>query len=241
MNLLKVVSNLDSQVGKFLKNNSLVVNVLLVVYTLLLKQIPTEYVSWVNHLASRVVVALLVAYIAHLEPITAVLLTFAFVLTLHELKNRNAVVEVVNNLRKNNMPTVPKSVNFSGLENDSDKLREPVVAEQVMTEQELVANNAANKAVANNAANNVNMVVNQHNLPENVKMEMVEEAHPVNNTLTDNIQLGDPAHRQLDIVQNNVTGVDPDHPVSAFKVVNDAQGLSFVKGMDPNASKHSMF
>jgi len=237
MNLLKVVSNLDSQVGKFLKNNSLVVNVLLVVYTLLLKQIPTEYVSWVNHLASRVVVALLVAYLAHLEPVTAVLLTFAFVLTLHELKNRNAVVEVVNNLRNNNMPTVPESVNVSGLENGSNRLREPVVAEQVMTEQELAANNAANNA----AANNVNVVVNQHNLPENVKMEMVEEGHPVNNTLTDNIQLGDPAHRQLDIVQNNVTGVDPDHPVSAFKVVNDAQGLSFVKGMDPNASKQSMF
>jgi hypothetical protein len=237
MNLLKVVSNLDSQVGKFLKNNSLVVNVLLVVYTLLLKQTPTEYVSWVNHLASRVVVALLVAYLAHLEPVTAVLLTFAFVLTLHELKNRNAVVEVVNNLRNNNMPKVPESVNVSRLENDSNKLREPVVAEQVMTEQELDANNAANNAVANN----VNVVVNQHNLPENVKMEMVEEGHPVNNTLTDNIQLGDPAHRQLDIVQNNVTGVDPDHPVSAFKVVNDAQGLSFVKGMDPNASKQSMF
>jgi len=233
MNLLKVVSNLDSQVGKFLKNNSLVVNVLLVVYTLLLKQIPTEYVSWVNHLASRVVVALLVAYLAHLEPVTAVLLTFAFVLTLHELKNRNAVVEVVNNLRNNNMPKVPESVNVSGLENDSNKLREPVVAEQVMTEQELDANNAV--------VNNVNVVVNQHNLPENVKMEIVDEGHPVNNTLTDNIQLGDPAHRQLDIVQNNVTGVDPDHPVSAFKVVNDAQGLSFVKGMDPNASKQSMF
>ena len=43
------------------------------------------------------------------------------------------------------------------------------------------------------------------------------------------------------MIQNNVTGVDPDSPIMSFQITNDAQGLNFKKGFNNKSGTMSKY
>lgn len=167
-----------------------IVRILLLVNTLLIKQFSNNIIALYKHLATRIIVAILVAILAYIDPVAAVLLAVTFVIGYQEANSR------VN---------VPSSV----------------------------LNNVINSSNNNDVMQNNDMDVNV-TMPIG-KNVIDDEVHPAHNSLTENIQLGEPDVRMMDEIQRNkvvadVGGVDPDEPIQAFSNSNDAQGMNFIKG-----------
>lgn len=224
MNLLKDLKDLSKLNIKSLtktKNILLLVKIALLIKVFLIKYISSDIIMFYNTFEMRIIVAVVVAYVAYIDPVLAMLIVVVYLVGLQESKNR----VVFDNNSDNVSNNIPNNVINS------------VVEDNVNNSNNNVVNNVAENVVANTVediANNSVVNVDENSVENNL-------VNPADLTITDNIQLGNPSNRNLDNIQNNITGVDPDSPVMSFKKTNDAQGLNFIKGFNSVSSKYSSF
>ena len=83
--MLKLINRIDNVLSKNLTNTTVTYVVILLglLYVFMIKRVPTKFLKLVNQTPSKVLVALLIAYLSCLDPILAVGLTTLFILSLH--------------------------------------------------------------------------------------------------------------------------------------------------------------
>ena len=190
---------------------------LIALHILLLSYIPTNIIHLYTDIEGRIVVAIIVAYLAYVSPVIAIALTIAYMVVLRE-----------NDIRNNNKLFGVQNADIVNYKNNQDSLQATM--------------NDVNKVVsqyAGQAKGSVQSVFDNTTKPENNDMTPPESmGHPADKTLTDNIQLESPEFRQLEAIQQNnlETG---NGVMSAFGTVLDAQGSTFVRGFDAKTYKYS--
>lgn len=197
--------------------------ILLLINTLLIKHMSDNIVSLYRHIVMRIVVAVLVAVLAYIDPMAAVLLSVTFVIGYQEANTR---LNVTGNETGTGTYTSP--IDQVSLLNDV--LQEEQIIDEI-TNPVIPSVDDANKGIPT-------MSMSENDVPE--------DDHPAHSSLTENIQLGDGESRMLQEIQQNVLvasvgGVDPDIPVQSLQGSNDAQGSNFVKGYDTIMSIASRF
>jgi hypothetical protein len=189
----------------------------------MIKKVPTNVLNMINQTPSKVLVALLIAYLSCLDPVLAVGLTTLFILSLQELQLRNIV-------------SPRKLVNTNYLVSDEDG-----IGDNRLTRSDISKNFLEERIIKSSK----DPKVRQLRLEDR---ESSPRVNPADKTLTDNID-GNKAYVSLkkmrDAQSNLVTGVDPEKPLEIFPNILNAQGmnrgLKLPSGNDPNASSASLF
>jgi hypothetical protein len=223
--MLKIINRIDNVLSRNMTNSTVtfVVIILGLLYIFMIKKIPTEFLNLINQTPSKVLVALLIAYLSCLDPVLAVGLTTLFILSLQELQLRNIV-------------SPRKLVNTNYLVSDEDGIGNNRVSRSDVSknflEERIVRSSKDPK-------------VRQLRLEDR---ESSPSVNPADRTLTDNID-GNKAYVSLkkmrDAQSNLVTGADPEKPLEIFPNILNAQGmnqgLKLPSGNDPEASSASLF
>lgn len=115
----KVLSKLDKTVMKTLSNNVVrfIIFALSLGYLISIQKIPINILENFKNIYFRVVIALLIAYLACFEPLYAILLATIFILSLQELHNRVVSKDIVKSIS-----TTPSITKVSGDNNVNKKV-----------------------------------------------------------------------------------------------------------------------
>lgn len=167
------------------KNRDVIIRVCLVLMMVFVNLLPIELLELAHSLIGRIMTGILVAYLAYNDPLTSLLLSGFYVFSYHSL-NRRIVGDDTNIITNVASEVVDKVV--SELKDvNVESVEEETVVEKDMVEDKYFQ-----------GYNNEIVYENSHltDVP-------FETQHPSSKTLTDNIQLGNSEHRQLDVIQNN--------------------------------------
>lgn len=217
--MLKLINRIDNVLSKNLTNTTVTYVVILLglLYVFMIKRVPTKFLKIVNQTPSKVLVALLIAYLSCLDPILAVGLTTLFILSLQELQLRNVVVskkliDSEDGLGDNRVSRSDISRNF--LEERIVKDSKDVKVKQLRLEDR-------------DSSPNVNPA--DRTLTDNVDSDQ-----------------GYISFKKMRDAQSNlINGTDPDKPLEIFPNILNAQGmnqgLKLPSGKDPEAYSTSLF
>ena len=203
--LNNVANNLNNNVRRVVKNEMAInlVRVLIIVYTsFVIPMLDSNTLALLNNNVVRLVVCALIVYLSFMDVITAVLLTIAFVLTLHQgskkvqVVNNNVIRDVEVNQAENDFVNKINNLTNVKVENYEDlseaiRNNAPSATNHVEVNTNVPVNAGANNANAgannenagaNNAnagANNVNVGANNANdVANNVANQVLNNALP---------------------------------------------------------------
>lgn len=222
---MKTIAKIDKAIMNFLQNNVVrCLSILLGVgYVLVIKQIPTETLKTVNNFYIKVLVALVIAYLACSEPLYAVILAVLFILSLQELNHRQVSRH---SGKATSGPT--KSYKAEGVVGKEDTYQEQL-AEKDFLENEIPNPNGECGCGCGSTDCNCNNGA-------------CKCGNPADQNLTQNLGNGYITDGHLRDAQNNmVCGSDPDKPVEVFHKIMNAQGLLMPHGHDVSAGTASKF
>lgn len=223
--MLKIINRIDNVLSRNMANSTVtfIIIILGLLYIFMIKKVPSNVLNMINQTPSKVLVALLIAYLSCLDPILAVGLTTLFILSLQELQLRNVV-------------SPKKLVNTNYLVNDEDGIGDNRVSRSDISknflEERIIKGSKDSK-------------VKQLRLEDRVSSLSV---NPADRTLTDNFD-GDVSSLSMkklrDAQSNLITGVDPEKPLEIFPNILNAQGmnqgLKLPSGNDPDSISASLF
>lgn len=218
--MVNFLNKLDKNIMSLLDNSLVRFSILLfgAGYLLMIKSIPSNFLTMYNNLYVRILIALVVAYLACFEPFYSVLIASLFILSLQELHNRRVnsenrvILEASFRKRKAELEHV--------LGNNEVKKMD----KNYFLEEEVLKDNTDVKV---------------KNIKEDRDLSVKDPAYK---NLTNNVDASYITQRDLINAQSNlVCGSDPDAPVEVFPKILNAQGLTSPSGYNPNASKSSRF
>lgn len=223
--MLKIINRIDNVLSRNMANSTVtfIIIILGLLYIFMIKKVPSNVLNMINQTPSKVLVALLIAYLSCLDPILAVGLTTLFILSLQELQLRNVV-------------SPKKLVNTNYLVNGEDGIGDNRVSRSDISknflEERIIKGSKDSK-------------VKQLRLEDRVSSLSV---NPADRTLTDNFD-GDVSSLSMkklrDAQSNLITGVDPEKPLEIFPNILNAQGmnqgLKLPSGNDPDSISASLF
>tara|TARA_B100000902_G_scaffold398076_1_gene463703 strand:+ start:107 stop:961 length:855 start_codon:yes stop_codon:yes gene_type:complete len=91
--ITKTFEDTSKNVEKTLEKNPhmvIILNLVLVLYILAIKNLSDDFLNMLDSMLFKVIMAIVVLLLSFSEPVSAILLTTAFVLSINELNNRNA-------------------------------------------------------------------------------------------------------------------------------------------------------
>lgn len=222
--MLKIINRIDNVLSRNMTNSTVtfIVIILGLLYIFMIKKVPSNVLNMLNQTPSKVLVALLIAYLSCLDPVLAVGLTTLFILSLQELQLRNIVS--------------PRRLVNNNLVSDEDGIGDNRVSRSD------ISKNFLEDRIVNNSKDSK---VKQLRLEDRVSSPGV---NPADRTLTDNID-GDMSYLSMkklrDAQSNLITGSDPEKPLEIFPNILNAQGmnqaLKLPSGNDPEAGTASLF
>tara|TARA_B100001057_G_C22657471_1_gene874555 strand:- start:358 stop:981 length:624 start_codon:yes stop_codon:yes gene_type:complete len=100
--MLKTLNNLDNKIKSFLCNKIIktIIIILLVNLLIRIKNIPLHILSLFKEPIMRIIITLVIAYVACIDPLIAILITSAFIMSLQENHNRESKI-FTNNVTRN--------------------------------------------------------------------------------------------------------------------------------------------
>lgn len=217
--MLKLINRIDTVLSKNLTNTTVTYIVILLglLYVFMIKRVPTKFLKLVNQTPSKVLVALLIAYLSCLDPILAVGLTTLFILSLQELQLRNVVV--------------------------SKKLvdSEDGIGDNRVSRSDISKNFLEERIVKDSK----DVKVKQLRLEDRDSSPSVNPADRILTDNVDNDKGYISLKKMRDAQSNLITGSDPDKPLEIFPNILNAQGmnqgLKLPSGKDPEAYSASLF
>ena len=212
----KLLNKLDNVIVGVLGNNTVKFVLVLsaVLFMLYLKRVPTDSLLVLKNVLFRVVVALLVAYLACCEPMYAIVVTSIFILSLQELHNRH----------------IERDTKVMLVERDVLKSQKNKGKSNLFLEDEVL--DVDGKKLSDDPK--------VRNLQEeyNMNKHMDDRKNKAYNTMTENLKEDYNSYitrKNLDDAQNNlITGSDPEKPVEVFDKILNAQGLLSPSGFNYN-------
>lgn len=207
------VSKMDKTITNFLENSVVRFTLLLltIAYLLMIKHIPTNVLVHSKNVLVRVIVALVIAYLACFEPLYAVMLGTVFILSLQELHNRNVVSD-----SKRMVDEKRRELN-------------DVKARPQFLEDEILNNSTTDKKIGNLKED------------RELGSRLANTGHPSDSTLTDNLNGYITNQNLVDAQNNLICGSDPNKPVEVFDKILNAQGLNLPSGHDKASINSSKF
>lgn len=222
----KILNKLDKNIMALLQNNvvRLLLLLLAISYLFMIKKIPSRVLNMYNNLYVRVLIALIIAYMACFEPFYSVVVASLFILSLQELHNRR----VNNENRMSLQVNMNKIMNKRNSNNNAD-------LDHVLGDNKI-------------AKMNKNVFLEEQVLNKNtdVKIKNIKEdrdisvSDPAYSTLTNNVSYITNKNL-IDAQSNMICGSDPDAPVEVFPKILNAQGLNEPSGFNAKASRASKF
>lgn len=217
--MLKLINRIDNVLSKNLTNTTVTYIVILLglLYVFMIKRVPTKFLKIVNQTPSKVLVALLIAYLSCLDPILAVGLTTLFILSLQELQLRNVVV--------------------------SKKLidSEDGIGDNRVSRSDISRNFLEERIVKDSK----DVKVKQLRLEDRDSSPSVNPADRTLTDNVDSDQGYISFKKMRDAQSNLINGTDPDKPLEIFPNILNAQGmnqgLKLPSGKDPEAYSTSLF
>ena len=218
--ITKTIEDTSKNVEKTLEKNPhmvIIFNLLLVLYILAIKNLSNDFLGYLDNILFKLIIAIVVLVLSFAEPVTAILLTTAFVLSLNELNNRNAK----NAFENTNQNIVGEESN--------------VVMNNSETNKEFNLENLnADGCVGDYSSGDLTdrkcfMEVTQEkdHLLENTVVKDNEPANPSDNTLLENLALEDNKFRQLNSIGVNVVPTSNQNTAPQFLGNGlNAQGLT---------------
>ena len=212
------------KISNFLKQDNVkyLIIALLVVQIILVARTPNSILNVYVTVEGRIIVALIIAYLAHISPILAIAITITYVIALREARIRSD--ENSSEIVKTYIEKDPRKDSVKSTAQDIDD-----VVRHYGTSILGVFGMGNKKTMKDNVKDNVKDASN------NINNKALEDlGHPADKTLTDNIQLESPEFRQLDVVQTNDVEVEV---MDAFGNVEEDDSIS---GFNSQSSKHSL-
>jgi len=217
--MLKLINRIDNVLSKNLTNTTVTYVVILLglLYVFMIKRVPTKFLKLVNQTPSKVLVALLIAYLSCLDPILAVGLTTLFILSLQELQLRNVVV--------------------------SKKLvdSEDGIGDNRVSRSDISRNFLEERIVRDSK----DVKVKQLRLEDRDSSPSINPADRTLTDNVDSDQGYISLKKMRDAQSNLINGADPDKPLEIFPNILNAQGmnqgLKLPSGKDPEAYSASLF
>lgn len=215
------------KISNFLKQDNVkyLIIALLVVQIILVARTPNSILNVYVTVEGRIIVALIVAYLAHISPILSIAVTITYVIALREAKIR--FDENNSEIVKTDIEKDPRKDSVKSTAQDIDDVIRhygtSVFNVFDMGNQNKISNHK--KTVKDNVKDASNKINNK--APEDLD-------HPANKTLTDNIQLEKPEFRQLDVVQTN------DVQLEVMEAFGNMEENDSISGFDSQSSKHSL-
>ena len=119
--ITKTIKDTSKNVEKTLEKNPYIViilNLVLVLYILAIKNLSNEFLNMLDTMLFKLIMAFLVLLLSFSEPVSAILLTTAFVLSINELNNRDAK----NSFKNTNQNVIKEESNelLNNNENNND-------------------------------------------------------------------------------------------------------------------------
>ena len=196
--LNNMANNLNNNVRRVVKNDMAInlIRVLVILYTAFaLPALDRRTLDFLNNNVVRLVLCALIVYLAFMDVVTSVLLTIAFVLTIHHGKKRTESSNVVQDVDESLINKI-NDLNDVRVENYEDLNRElnnnrPAASNNVpegnVVEEEnpFAEANAAANPVSNMANNQVGDIAN--NEVENVATNEVEPTNAVDEPVVNNV------------------------------------------------------
>ena len=216
------------KISNFLKQDNVkyLIIALLVVQIILVARTPNSILNVYVTVEGRIIVALIVAYLAHISPMLSIAVTITYVIALREARIRSD--ENNSEIVKTNIEKDPRKDSVKSTAQDIDD-----VVRHYGTSIFGVFGMGNKKDVKDDVKDNVKD--NVKDASNNINNKAPEDlGHPADKTLTDNIQLESPEFRQLDVVQTNDVEVEV---MDAFGNVEEDDSIS---GFNSQSSKHSL-
>ena len=216
------------KISNFLKQDNVkyLIIALLLVQIILVARTPNSILNLYVTVEGRIIVALIVAYLAHISPMLSIAVTITYVIALREARIRSD--ENNSEILKTNIEKDPRKDSVKSTAQDIDD-----VVRHYGTSFFGVFGMGNKKDVKDDVKDNVKD--NVKDASNNINNKAPEDlGHPADKTLTDNIQLESPEFRQLDVVQTNDVGVEL---MDAFGNVEEDNSVS---GFNSQSSKHSL-
>jgi len=195
---------------------------LLIVQVIFVSHTPKNVLEVYSSLEMRIIMAILVAYLAYAVPLLAIVLTVMYVVVLRQHQLKGGAVEQV------------EQVNTKTGDPRKDGVKDTVADVESVVAQYM----SHAKNTISDVKDKIEKVYKEEKSKEQSAPE--ERNHPADKTLTDSIQLESNEYRQLDIAQTNSVN-SKDEPMSAFKDSLDAQGSNYISGFDKKAYERSRF
>lgn len=196
---------------------------LLIVQLIFVSHTPNKVLEVYSSLEMRIVMAVLVAYLAYAVPLLAIVLTVMYVVVLRQQQLNGGEIEQV------------KQVNIKTSDPRKDSVKDTVADVESVVSQYM--------SHAKNTIKDVKYKLEKVYQEEKSKENSIppeERNHPADKTLTDSIQLESDEYRQLDIAQTNSIN-SKGEPMTAFKDSLDAQGINYIRGFDKKSYESSRF
>lgn len=241
--MLRMLSKLDRNITHSIENP--VVKFILVtlglIHIFMIKQIPINYLRIYRETSVRIVVALLIAYLACIEPIYAIALTTIFIISIQELQSR-----FIGRHQDVEIPAIIPQLNQDVEEEDdgigSNRVSKSNISKAFL-EERIVAKSADPKVRQ--------LRLEDRDSSDNIRetlQDANQEVNPADRTLLENVE-HDANYISLkklrDAQSNLVTGSDPNKPMEIFPNILNAQGMNQVaklpSGKDPSAYQASLF
>lgn len=199
---------------------------LLIVQVIFVSHTPKNVLEVYSSLEMRIIMAILVAYLAYAVPLLAIVLTVMYVVVLRQHQLKGGAVEQV------------EQVNTKTGDTRKDGVKDTVADVESVVAQYM----SHAKNTISDVKDKIEKVYKEEKSKEQSKEQSAPEErnHPADKTLTDSIQLESNEYRQLDIAQTNSVN-SKDEPMSAFKDSLDAQGSNYISGFDKKAYELSRF
>jgi hypothetical protein len=217
--MLKLINRIDNVLSKNLTNTTVTYVVILLglLYVFMIKRVPTKFLKLVNQTPSKVLVALLIAYLSCLDPILAVGLTTLFILSLQELQLRNVLVS------KNLVDS------------------EDGIGDNRVSRSDISRNFLEERIVRDSK----DVKVKQLRLEDRDSSPSVNPADRTLTDNVDSEKGYISLKKMRDAQSNLINGADPDKPLEIFPNILNAQGmnqgLKLPSGKDPEAYSASLF
>lgn len=192
--LSKAQRNLEKMLGKKSARmaSNVVAVILVLVAVLLVPHVPIGGLEWLDHIAARVILMVVIVLVCLVDPVVALLLAILFVVCLQRLhklkKERNAkvVLSALNTLVKNNkLDELKDALNNNGANANVNAPEEELVEDELPTVEDqtnvLPANNMDNSQVVLSEVNPANMKQEvEYNLSPN-NLDNVVQVNIANN------------------------------------------------------------
>lgn len=268
---IQSLKSIESRVHTKLSNDTakMVLRVLIIAHILVTKYLPSWYLGLINNLSIRIVMALLVVYLAFIDLISAALLAILFIFSVQEVKTRKAAATA-------NVAVIAMAVAKSGsadtgsagdlvlpgaeygVNNYQGQVGDLEISREIQAGQGVQVVNGVPSVKVNmeQISSPGNLTVGNTNPKSDIEgfqahQQITNEYdHPVNKTLTENLKILQTeyvTHKNLlDAQINGAQGAEVQDVVPAsvgtFTPVWNAQGMAgdfITAGLDPTACEFS--